>query len=932
MALIESIGVGFLVHTVYDLIQLSQNIKKGGFQDQLNTAFDKALKDTGVREVSVRNDLKRFVADHQPDTLLYTPEELAKAMKKPEPFGARFLDHFEARIIDNTKLYNWIILGYLKEILSLLYAIAARNTDNPENIKIENIQKLFPQESATPVRMTPQYVPSYPLQKNFTGRFAERQMLTDWFANDEQPVMVMEAIGGMGKSALTWVWANADLLGLPLAGLAKGTGEHAAPHQLPEADRPQGVFWFSFYEREAHCQAFLVKALQYVSGGLNVLPPNASVHDLVETLIALLQERRILLVLDGFERELRAYRSLNAAYQGDEYKENEEETQRDCTNPHAAQFLSRVVSTPMQGRILMTSRLFPKALEGQAGQPLAGCRHENLTEMHSEDGVTFFQLQGVKGTRAEIQEACQPYGNHPLALRLLAGLIVKNRKTPRDVQVAKKYFPLPKLVAKEHHVLMVAYKSLEKKHKQLLSRFAAFRSPMDYKALTTFDPYKDEGKFNQALTELEERGLLLHQDDPDSYDLHPIVRQYAYERLGDKEGVHAQLRDYFSAVPKPEKVETIDDLTPTIELYHHTVRAARYDEAINLLQNRLVPNPLHFQLGEYQTIIELLRALFPDGEDNPPRLKSEGDQAWTLNGLANSYGNSGQPHKAVSICELAKEIYEKNDEKNNLAVVLVNLTNNQILLGRLSDAEYNLKRSIELCQHIEDEFKETIGREELGRLLAFKGEYEESASELNISTKYCKKTNDNQGLCLDESYRALLALFMREAKSALNSAKNAYEIVCSRNNERDRIQSEWLMGWSHVELAVGTPSRKNAHLKRAENHLTEALTRCRKINMVDHEADILLTWAKWHRAKGNNQEAFNHAQEALKIADRCEYRLQQADIHNFLAQWHLDQGDKTKAHHHAQKAKDYALCDGPPHCYKSALNQAEQLLAASIRV
>ena len=33
------------------------------------------------------------------------------------------------------------------------------------------------------------------------------------------------------------------------------------------------------------------------------------------------------------------------------------------------------------------------------------------------------------------------------------------------------------------------------------------------------------------------------------YDLHPIVRSFAYDRLADKTGVHTQFRNYFNVVP-----------------------------------------------------------------------------------------------------------------------------------------------------------------------------------------------------------------------------------------------------------------------------------------------------------------------------------------------------------------------------------------------
>jgi glutamine synthetase len=81
-------------------------------------------------------------------------------------------------------------------------------------------------------------------------------------------------------------------------------------------------------------------------------------------------------------------------------------------------------------------------------------------------------------------------------------------------------------------------------------------------------------------------------------------------------------------------------------------------------------------------------------------------------------------------------------------------------------------------------------------------------------------------------------------------------------------------------------------------------------------------------------EALSLAQEALEIADRCEYRLVQADCHNFLAQLALalsgveglEADDRQKAQEHAETARERAWCDGPPHRYEAAFQEAERLL------
>ena len=124
------------------------------------------------------------------------------------------------------------------------------------------------------------------------------------------------------------------------------------------------------------------------------------------------------------------------------------------------------------------------------------------------------------------------------------------------------------------------------------------------------------------MLELEDRGMLFRDKKSSKFDLHQIVRKYCYDRLKDKKSIHLVLTDYFNYLPAPEKIESVDDLAPVIELYHHTVRAGRYDDAWDLAYDRLF-HLSYYKFGAYQTLIELLRALFPYGEDKPPKLKKD---------------------------------------------------------------------------------------------------------------------------------------------------------------------------------------------------------------------------------------------------------------------------------------------------------------------
>jgi tetratricopeptide (TPR) repeat protein len=782
-----------------------------------------------------------------------------------------------------------------------------RATASPELLKTRPTTTGIPDTPIVPPTVSatiqPNLVHPYPLQANFTGRVSERNELTAWLADDEHPIYELVAMGGMGKSALSWVWLTRDV--------------------IPSKDlKLDGVMWWSFYEGESSFAKFIDDALKYVSDQPIDAGQLPTTYDRAQELRHQLQTKRVLFVLDGFERQLRAYASLDAAYKSHDHTEPSVEA-RSCVDPISSRLLRDIAAVTTRVKVLLTSRLTVSDIEDRAGDPLAGVIERELKELSRDDAIVFMRAQGVKkGTDAEIANVCEGYGYHALSLRLLSGLIARDAKMPGDIAAAPRHQVFDALVQRQHHVLEQSYDALPKKERALLSRIAAFRSPMAYDALAIFNTLGSEQRFDDALENLRVRGLLQH--DSERFDLHPIVRHYAYERLTDKTGVHTRLRDYFAKIPAPEitGIQSIEDLASVIELFYHTVRSARYLDAAELLRDRLL-EPLYFRFCSYETCIELLRTLFPGGEGRLPGVHEEAAQGWILNSLAISYGASGQPRKTLQANRVASEIAEKLGAKSNVAVGLGNVAQEQLILGELAASKRNVKLRIELAKETNDENSEAIGHRELGRLLVLCGAFDDGAHELDTALRLFEKQSAPQSMCVVWSYLAMRAILMLDVRDALKAGHHARMLAekvarISYPVERDFIRVEWLLGAGLV--------MEGKDPNAAAAHLTQALTRCRRINLVETEPNIMLSWARWHRAKGNPAEARAHAEEALAIADRCEYRLNQADIHNLLARLALDAGDREEARKEAETAKERAWCDGPPHCYKPALDEAEKML------
>src|ERR1041385_318487 len=127
------------------------------------------------------------------------------------------------------------------------------------------------------------------------------------------------------------------------------------------------------------------------------------------------------------------------------------------------------------------------------------------------------------------------------------------------------------------HVLGFAMQGLYKNARKVLETIAGFRMPAHYDTLAAI--FVGEGKLfpserglDQALKELEDRGLLGWDKRANRYDLHPIVRGVVWSGLANevRNDVFTSLQVHFDSVPKVDltKVKSITDIMPAIELYN----------------------------------------------------------------------------------------------------------------------------------------------------------------------------------------------------------------------------------------------------------------------------------------------------------------------------------------------------------------------------
>jgi hypothetical protein len=326
--------------------------------------------------------------------------------------------------------------------------------------------------------------PLYIGRTTFIGRQAQLQFLSAWAqAADKTSILLFDAIGGNGKSMLTWEWST----------------KHATSVRGDWA----GHFWYSFYERGAVMRGFCQHALSYMTQQPLEAYEKKSTTEMSVELLAELRKKPWLLILDGLERVLVAYHRIDAAEVRDEelnhptdniFERNPCDAIRDEDTD-----LLRALAAAAPSKILISSRLIPRVLLNQAGLPIPGVTPPlKLPGLEDAEAEELLRCCDVKGTSADIRYYLKTYcDNHPLVICVLAGLI--NSPGPHrgnfdtwaadPAYGAKLNLASLDLIQSRNHILQAAMEALEPASRQLLSTLALLSGAADYETVAAFNPH-----------------------------------------------------------------------------------------------------------------------------------------------------------------------------------------------------------------------------------------------------------------------------------------------------------------------------------------------------------------------------------------------------------------------------------------------------------
>ncbi len=519
---------------------------------------------------------------------------------------------------------------------------------------------------------------------------------------------------------------------------------------------------------------FCRHALAYMTGEPLAAFEKKKARELTPLLLSQLQERTWLIVLDGLERVLVAYNRIDAAQLRDE-----EAGERDVIadrDPCAAirpedDDLLRLLTTAVNSKLLLTSRLVPRVLLNSASQPIPGVLRVALPGLRPADAEAFFRACGVTGDSRAIQAYLKTNCDcHPLTVGALAGLVTHYLPARNDFDRwvadpsggARLNLGELDLVQKRNHILRASIETLQPASLNVLSIIAMLSQSVDYETLEAIalapvahgsrppsqrikslnaQRQRDERAARvqvseterrslvAAIGDLERRGLLQYDAQAQHYDLHPVVRAFVSRGLAsdEKETLGQRVVDYFSSRPHSpfEHAETLEDVRDGLHMVRTLIEMGKLQRAVDMYKGALA-HSLLFNLEASAELVALVRPFFSEGWGKLPTGVDKASAGVLGSHLSVAFSALGLTKEQFTVQTNVLLLNIENRDWPNLCTQLLNLSVLYRDVSRLATMSLCAGLALEVATLIDDPASLFVSRLNYFEGLAVRGSWREA--------------------------------------------------------------------------------------------------------------------------------------------------------------------------------------------------------------
>ena len=721
------------------------------------------------------------------------------------------------------------------------------------------------------------------------GRQEDLALLDRAWEAEGMNLVSLVAWGGVGKSTLVNKWL-----------------ERMAADNYRGARR---VFGWSFYsqgtgERVTSADQFIATALDWFGDDD---PAKGSPWDKGQRLAELVREEPTLLVLDGME-------PLQSGL----------EIERGKIEDPALAVLVSELARENAGLCVISTREAVADLV-----PFRATTHEqDLEQISDAAGRALLRVGGVRGTDAELEAATRDFGNHALALNLLAAYLrgIPGHHISDAAEISD--LDIPDEKGRHPRRLMAAFAQRfgDGSEVELLRVLGLFDRPAEAEAVAavrTAPAIPDltasllelpEGDWRDLLGKLRRADLMAPESEhrPDTLDAHPLVREHFGQQLQEDypdawcEGNDRLYEHYKQAAS--ELPDTLEEMAPLFAAVAHGCAAGRHQEAYDKVYRQRIQRGNEFfstkKLGAFGADLAGLAQFFDSPWRRPLASFNDDRKAFVLYQAGFRLRALGRLVEAAEPMRASLESYISTQNWMAAATAAGNLSDLFVTMGDLRQALEFAQQSVDLADESGDEGQRLLRRTDLAYTLHQFGHTTET--EELFSKAEAMQQERKQQIPFLYSVQGF-----QYCELLLGQGKHR-EV-----QDRATLTLEWAeqAGLGLLAVALDHLSLGRAHMaeeqqegqdqfSKAAEHLDQAVDGLRQSGNQDEIPRGLLARAALHRVRGDFEPARRDLDEAMAIAERGGMGLHQADGHLEYARLHLAMGEEAEARAHLATAKE----------------------------
>jgi len=730
------------------------------------------------------------------------------------------------------------------------------------------------------------------------GRDNKLQALNEAFHGSTFNIISLRAWGGVGKSTLVNKWC-----------------QYLAADNFYGARR---VFAWSFYsqgtnERATSADAFINEALRFFGEDGSILD---SPWAKGERLAGLVGKEKSLLILDGME-------PMQDAHQG--IKDPALERLVECL---AEQNAGLCVITTREPIIEFCN--FPETTW-----------EVDLEQLSKEAGRALLRIRGLRAEDDLLELASFSFGNHALALNLLASFL--KRFAGGNVSKALEIPDLPDVMidaGRHPRRVMMAFADqfgegpeLDLLHVMgLFDRPAdagcitALREPPIIRSLTDHIIQEDDGKlaswwrrvmgkddepsvdaiWENLLAYLRSLGLLAEMSHhaPLQIDAHPLIREHFGSDFAEKKrdawkAGHDRLYKHLESRTENQPV-TLADMAPLFQAVRHGCKAGHREQVMyEVYRGRIVRKGEDYlvkKLGAVGADLGLLTLFFDLPFEHPSADFPESAQAWLLNQAAYRLRALGRLREAAAPMLSSLVSYDEQENWRLAAIVAANLSELQLALGDVTAAVMVGENPVGHADRGGDKFQHVTSRIKIADAQHQAGAYSDAeALYVDAEQRQAAYDADHPRLYSFNGYCYCdLLLSLGQADSVRNRASYALDIV--------EKGSQNLLDIALNHLALGRAALTLEDEGKAHMLCDQAVEGLRAAGHIEFIPRGLLARAVFSRVTQAYEQARRDIAEVMRIATRSGMLLHECDAHLEYARLSIAEGNSDNAVPHFKSA------------------------------